>query len=258
MGEKKRIALITGASSGLGAEFVRQMDEEEDLDEMWVIARRRERLEKLGVSVHTPLRILPLDLARRESMDRLSEELEREQPVVSILINAAGLGKIGSWEDIRRRDCDNMVDINCRAAVDVTQIAIPYMVRGSRILEICSTAAFQPLPYLNVYAATKAFLYSYTRALRVELKKTGISVTAVCPYWIRDTEFIATAQKTKGSGSIRHFPFASRASDVAASALRAGRRNAAVCTPGLFSTGQRIIAKILPRSLMMRLWSLIR
>lgn len=103
-----------------------------------------------------------------------------------------------------------MIDLNCKAAVAMTQISLPFMKRGARVLQICSTAAFQPFPYLSVYAATKAFLYRYSRALRVELYGTGIRVTAVCPYWIKDTEFIGRAKKSSDSSYIHSFPLASR------------------------------------------------
>ena len=258
MERKKQIAIVTGASSGLGAEFVRQMDIKEQLDEIWVIARRQERLEALGEQVRVPLRVLAWDLTKPESLERLSELLAREKPIVAVLINAAGFGKIGSVPDIPLTDCEAMVDLNCRAAVSVTQRVLPYMETGSRILEICSTAGFQPFQYLNVYAATKAFLYRYTRALRVELMKSGIHVTAVCPYWIRDTEFIGTAQDTRDSRYIRHFPLASRKKRVAAMALRDSRLNLPVSTPGLVCSLHRLAAKVIPNSLMMGLWGLLR
>ena len=234
------------------------MDIKEQLDEIWVIARRQERLETLGEQVRVPLRVLAWDLTKPESLEQLSELLAREKPSVAVLINAAGFGKIGSVPDIPLTDCEAMVDLNCRAAVSVTQRVLPYMETGSRILEICSTAGFQPFQYLNVYAATKAFLYRYTRALRVELMKSGIRVTAVCPYWIRDTEFIGTAQDTRDSRYIRHFSLASRKKRVAAMALRDSRLNLPVSTPGLVCSLHRLAAKVIPNSLMMGLWGLLR
>ena len=252
------IAIVTGASSGLGGEFVRQLAQQEGLDEIWVIARRKERLEQLARQVKTPLRVLPLDLIESESFDTLRELLVAEQPRVQVLINAAGFGKIGSYRDISITDCDRMMDLNCRAAVDMTLLALPYMGRGSRILEICSTTSFQPFPYLNVYAATKAFLYRFSRALRWELRGTGITVTAVCPYWIKDTEFIATAQKTKNSSYIRHFPLASREKSVARWALHDSRLGLPVSTPGIVCSLHRIAAKVIPAEGMMGVWEGIR
>jgi uncharacterized protein len=244
------IAIVTGASSGIGREFVYLLDEE-GLDEIWVIARREERLQTLQNETCTRLRILACDLREREVFDGISHLLDTEKPHVCYLINSAGFGKIGSFADIPLDDLLDMIDLNCRAAVALTQVSIPFMPRGSHILEICSSAAFQPLPYLNVYAATKALLYRYSRALRVELAPQGIVVTAVCPYWIRDTEFIHVAQKTKNSSYIHAFPWASTQRTVALRSLRAAKNNVAVVTPGLIPFLHRIITSLLPHSFMM-------
>ena len=204
------IAIVTGASSGLGGCFVHLLDEQEKLDEIWVIARREQRLNALKSQVKTPLRVLPLDLSDKAAVRSLGELLSRENPSVRVLINAAGFGKIGRWDDISLDDTESMIDLNCRAAVAVTRVTLPFMSEGARIMQICSTAAFQPFPYLGIYAASKAFLYRYTRALRIELMPRRIKVTAVCPYWIKDTEFIAVARRTQDSSYIKHFPLASR------------------------------------------------
>jgi len=252
------IAIVTGASSGLGREFVRLLDRDELLDEIWVIARREDRLRALGQNAAMPLRILPLDLTEKAALRELASRLEEEQPQVRMLINAAGFGKIGGEEDLSLEDCEGMIDLNCRAAVAVTHMALPYMGPGDHIMQICSTAAFQPFPYLNLYAASKAFLYRYSRALRVELLSRRISVTAVCPYWIRDTEFIGTAQKTRNSEYIRHFWPASRQKTVAKWALFDTRLGLPVSTPGPVCLIHRIVAKFIPSELMMGLWAILR
>ncbi|MCD7956278.1 MAG: SDR family NAD(P)-dependent oxidoreductase [Lachnospiraceae bacterium] len=274
---KKKIAIITGASSGLGREFVRQLDKKTErlrekgagtenlnenpnaiLDEIWVIARREERLNELRGQIGTPLRVIPLDLTRKESFQTIRALLEEEQPEVRYLINAAGFGKIGSWKDISIEDCDDMIDLNCRAAVDMTQLVLPFMSRGSNVLELCSTAGFQPFPYLNVYSASKAFLYRYSRALRVELLGEGIHVTAVCPYWVKDTEFIGTAQNTENSTYIRHFPLACREKNVVRHALIDVSLGLPVSTPGLVCMVHRIAAKFIPGEIMMGIWAILR
>lgn len=253
-----KIAIVTGASSGLGRVYVKQLDRQEKLDEIWAIARREDRLEALKAETGTPVRVLAYDLTAPASIDALEALLQREAPEVRVLINAAGFGKIGSWRDISRADCDNMILLNCRAAVDVTQLCLPYMKRGARIMEICSTAAFQPFPYVNVYAASKAFLYRYTRALRLELLGRGIRVTAVCPYWIRDTEFIGTAQKTQNCSYVRHFPLASHERTVAGISTAVSRAGLPVATPGIMCTLHRVAAKFIPSELMMGIWALLR
>ncbi len=256
-----KIAVITGASSGLGREYVRQIAETEpDIQEIWVIARRRERLEELRNSIKTTvIRPIPMDLTSPESIDRMEELYESERPEIAILINAAGFAKIGNYKTVSRADNDKMIDLNCRAAVGMTSISIPYMKKGSRIMEICSTAGFQPFQYLSVYAASKAFLYRYTRALRVELFGTGIKVTAVCPYWIRDTEFIPTAKKTADGGvGIRHFPLSSTAKAIASRSLLASRIGLPVCTPGIMCSAHWVTAKFILAEFMMGIWEILR
>ncbi len=270
-----RIAVVTGASSGLGREYILQINSSEtNIDEIWAIARRRERLEELKAASGIPVRVFPLDLLDKKSIAALGEVLDREKPVVALLINAAGFGKIGGSLEVGMDASDRMIGLNCRSAVDMTFLCIPYMERGSRIMEVCSTAAFQPFQYLNVYAASKAFLYRFSRALRVELLGKGIRVTAVCPYWIRDTEFIPVARTegaetgrdpagtvpagSGGSKAVRHFPLSSKVSSVASHSLRASRMGLPVSTPGIVCTLHWIFAKFIPSELMMGIWALLR
>ncbi len=254
-----KIAVITGASSGLGREFVRQIDRKEpEIEEIWAIARRKDRLEELRNLTSLPVRVISLDLLKENSFERLRQMLEKETPEIGILICAAGFGKIGDYQEVSREDSDRMILLNCKAAVDMTQIALPYMKRGDRILEICSTAGFQPFPYLNVYAATKAFLYRYARALGSELLPRGIHVTAVCPYWIKDTEFIGGARSTERKIRIRHFVLASKVESVAGWALKDSRTGLPVSTPGIVCTIHRAVAKVFPSYLMMGIWEGIR
>lgn len=254
-----KIAIITGASSGLGREFVMQAAKKEpEIEEFWVIARRRSRLEELKEICPKPVFILAEDLTCEETFVRLKKILEERKPDIRLLINAAGFGKIGGYQEITPLESGKMIDLNCRAAVIITQLCLPYMSRGSRILMICSTAGFQPFPYLNVYAASKAFLYRYSRALRIELFSRRICVTAVCPYWIKDTEFIPAAKATDASRSIRHFPLSSSVRNVAAHALLDSRLGLSVSTPGIVCTVHRIAAKFIPSTFMMQIWQLIR
>ena len=133
-----KIAIVTGASSGLGSEFVRQIRKQEKLDEIWVVARRKDRLTALEKELQTHLRIITGDLTKAETLREIEAMLWKEKPNVRILVNAAGYGKIGSWRDIKRVDVDGMIDLNCKAAVAMTQISLPFMKRGARILQILS------------------------------------------------------------------------------------------------------------------------
>ena len=149
-----------------------------------------------------------------------------------------------------------MIDLNCRAAVGVTDLCLPYLTRGSRVLEICSTAAFQPIPGLGVYAATKAFLQSYTKTLHHELLLQGIHVTAVCPYWVKDTEFIPIARGEEKE--FRHVPLASRSKSVVKLSLLASAWNLWVATPGIVCTLHRLASKFIPHALMVPLMEVFR
>ncbi len=252
-----KIAIVTGASSGLGRAFAQQLARWEDVEALWLVARREDRLRELAAELEKPARVLALDLTEPESIRTLREELERESPAIRVLVNAAGVGKFGTYADMTARETGDMIALNCRAAVDLTNLSIPYMSRGSHILEICSSAAFQPLPGLNVYAASKAFLLRYARGLRWELRGKGIWVTAVCPGWIK-TECISVAKQTKNGQTVRRFPFAATPEHVASCALRGSRLGLAATLHGLATPLQWIAAKLLPHSLIMACWELTR
>jgi short-subunit dehydrogenase len=251
-----KIAIVTGASSGMGREFVRQIGKKECPDEIWAVARREDRLRELRSMVTTAVRPVPLDLREPESMEYLSALLEREKPDVRILVNAAGFGKLGSYNDLTPREINDMIDVNCKAAVNVTVTVLPYMSRGARILQICSAAAFQPLPGLNVYAATKAFLQHYSRALRWELFPRGIKVTAVCPDWVK-TEFIDVVKDTKNARTVKHFPFAANPERVVAWALRDSFLGLPVSTYA-HATLHRLAVKVVPHEIVIAAWEAMR
>lgn len=253
------IAIITGASSGLGAAYAWLLAEKDGIDEIWLIARRRERLEKLARSLALPCRLLTLDLTQEDNLQQIARRLETmKDPHIAWLIQAAGFGCIGSCENVGPARTGRMIDLNCRAAAVLTEICLPYMQKGSHIMEICSCAAFQPIPYLTAYAATKAFLLRYSRGLREELRPCGIIVTAVCPYWIRDTEFIGLAKKTDTAGNFAHFLFASTCQTVARRSLQAAEKNHAVCTPGLIATLDRLFGAIVPDGIILSLLNIYR
>lgn len=252
-----RIALVTGASSGLGRAFAERLDRYEDVDELWLVARRRDRLEELAGRLTKPARILEYDLTQPESIQALKALLEAEAPDVRHLVNAAGFAKFGTYADLTLQETNDMIRLNCQAAVDLTVITIPYMSRGARILEIVSSSSFQPLPGLNVYAATKAFMLHYARALRWELAGQGIVVTAVCPLWIK-TEFIGVAQDTKNGNTVRFFPFASKPETIASRALLASRLGLGVATCSVPAVIQRVASKFIPHCLIMGVWTLTK
>lgn len=191
-----KIAIVTGASSGMGRETIIQLaDRFGGIEEIWAIARREERLEELRGQLPVPLRTFSLDLCKREAFDTLKEALEQEQPQVRILVNAAGFGKIGTVGDLALEDETGMVQLNCEALCAVTHLVLPYIPDHSRIIQYASSAAFLPQPKFAIYAATKAFVLSYSRALNAELRSRDIVVTAVCPGPVK-TEFFDIAETT--------------------------------------------------------------
>lgn len=251
------IAIVTGASSGLGREFVRLLDREQ-LDEIWVIARRKDRLVALQEETRTSLRVIAGDISDDAVMDTIKALLQDEQPTVRFLFNNAGFGKMGSVDDIALTDLQAMIRVNDLAPVMLTMTCLPYMKRGSHIAQICSVAGFMPIPYLNVYAATKSFLYHYSRALAVELKPKGISVTAVCPYWVKDTEFIDVAKRNANGSYFPHVLFGGNEKEVALSAWKSICRGDAVSTPGWVATLLHLTSHFLPYRLIMFVASKMR
>ena len=253
-----RIAVVTGASSGLGREFVRQIPRlYRNLDELWVVARRTQRLKELEGEVSIPLRIFDGDLQRDYIYERIERELSRHTPDIRMLVNGAGYGKVGDmagtawqekedrWEEkvqAERREQLGQIDINCRALTRMIQICLPYQEKGSRILNIASAAAFAPQPGFAVYAAAKAYVYRLSLALGEELKERGISVTVLCPGPV-DTEFFDRSGVLPGS--LRKAAKAA-AEDVVRQGLLDGVRRKSVSTYGVWMKAARIGAKLVP------------
>lgn len=218
-----KIAVITGASSGMGLEFAKAIDAEETLDEIWLIARRRERLEDLAKELRTPARILPMDLGDAASFDEYKKLLEEEKPLVSTLCNVAGFGRFALFTETPLEVNLNMIDINDKALVAMTQLTLPYMKRGSRVINLDSLSAFQPVPYQCIYGSTKAFVLSFSRALNVELEPRGIRVMAVVPRLGQDRVFRARRLRQRRRQLLRHPLGARRRRQAGAQGLQEGQ-----------------------------------
>lgn len=252
MERQRKIAVVTGASSGIGREFVRQLGYfYRDLDEIWVIARRRERLERLQNESRVPLRVFEGDLMKKQVYKEYHTALRESCPDVRMLVNSAGFGKSGTFEAIAeegRKLQTDMVDVNCCALTRMTQMTIPWMGRGSRILSLASAAAFCPQPGFAVYAATKSYVLSFSRALGAELRPRGIYVTAVCPGPV-DTEFFSVSGEL--SGPLKKLALA-EVSRVVHKALKDSRRKRAVSVYGVPMKAARTGAKIIPHGLILK------
>ena len=179
----------------MGREFVRQIEHlYKELDEIWVIARRKERLEELKSRMLTNVRILQGNLLDDDIYEIIERLLQEKKPNIRMLVNAAGFGKQGEVKEISCKAQLEMIDLNCKALTHMTKICISYMCKGSRIINLASAAAFCPQPSFSVYASTKSYVLSFSRSLGTELAKDGIYVTAVCPGPV-ETEFLETAGK---------------------------------------------------------------
>ena len=248
------IAIVTGASSGMGREFVLQLSQYVNVDEIWAIARRKEALESLKNEVNVPVRPIALDLCEPESFTAIEELLSGEKPNVKLLVNAAGFGKFGSYHKVSLTDESRMIDLNCKALLLMTRMCIPYMTSGSHILQLDSLSAFQPVPYITTYGATKAFVLSYARSMNRELKSAGIRVMAMNPGWVK-TEFFNHAFQTNDGNEVQYFDRLYEAKDCVATGLKdlyRSRKDYSV--HGLPVKLQVLGVKILPHSLVMNIW----
>ena len=246
------IAIVTGASSGMGKEFVLQLSQYAQVDEIWAIARREEALKALHTTV--PVRPVVLDLCQDSSFDALEAMLTAEKPNVKLLVNAAGFGKFGHYHNISLLDDCRMIDLNCKALVVMTRLVLPYMAPGSHVLQLDSLSAFQPVPYITTYGATKSFVLSYSRAMNRELRDKGLRMMAMNPGWVR-TEFFDHAFQTNAGGQVQYFDRVYEADAVVATGLKDLYRTKKDYSVHGFMTRMQVrLVKLLPHSLVMKIW----
>ncbi len=247
------IAVVTGASSGMGREFVLQLTNYVAVDEIWVIARREQALAALSNQCPVTIRPIALDLCDTSSFQTYADLLAAEKPNVKLLVNAAGFGKFGSFENVPLEEDCRMIDLNCKALVAMTRLTVPYMAPGSHILQLDSLSAFQPVPYITTYGATKAFVLSYSRAMNRELKKKGIRVMAMNPGWVK-TEFFDHACQTNGS-EVQYFNRLYDADAVVSTGLKDLYRTKKDYSIHGFPVRMQVrLTKLLPHSLIMTIW----
>ena len=247
------IAVITGASSGIGKEYVRAVYEMyPELDEIWIIARRQKLLEEIAESTAKKVVAFPLDITDEASIAQYKEKLQSSNANVRLLINNAGFGRLSRFDECDIADSAGMIRLNCEALTVMTAVTLPFMNEGGEIVNLCSIASFAPNTRMAVYSSTKAFVMSLSRALREELKTREINVLAVCPGPM-DTEFLSIANIEKGTS--RTFDTLPRVNPrvMAVKSLKASKRRRAVYTNLLFFKFYRLLAKILPHSLVMKL-----
>ena len=245
-----KISVITGASSGIGREFALMLDKIEDCDEIWVIARRENRLRELSETLRAKVRPIELDLSPESSFEEYKKMLDTEKPEVIALVNAAGFGKFGKFTDIPLSEQLNMIDLNAKALVAMTYLTLPYMPKGSRIYQLGSLSAFQPVPYIGVYGATKAFVLSFSRAINKEIENKGVRMIAVCPGWVA-TEFFNRAVK---DDTITYYNRFFTPNQVVTRAVRDIGKGKDVSVCGASVRAQALLTKLLPHRLVMKIW----
>ena len=242
-----KIVIVTGASSGIGAEFVRQIDRDfSRIDEIWMIARNGKKMEEIASTLQNKVRIISLDLEKEEQRKELNILLEVEKPTICMLVNCAGFGLMGDFEQLDMEEQLNMVELNCKALTAITYMAIPYMIRNGRIIQLASAAAFVPQAHFAVYAATKSYVLSFSRALQEELIPKEIFITAVCPGPV-DTPFFERAE-TNGQTLALKKNFSVSPEWVVRDALTAAKKRKTVAVCSVPMKLFRILCKIVPHS----------
>lgn len=244
----RKIAIVTGASGGIGQVFVRELAKE-TLDEIWVTGRNEQRL--LALKDEFGERIVPIckDLTKNEDLLFFSDLLKQQNPSVLWLVNNAGIARMAPSKEFSFSEIAQTIDLNCKAPAALINLCIPFMEKGAKILNISSASAFQPVPYLNLYAATKAFARSYSRALNAELRPCGITVTAVCPGWV-DTDMLSK----EIDGKKVHFPGLVAPEKVVRKALQDAKKGRDMSICSFYVKYQHLSVKLLPQKLTMKLW----
>ena len=247
-----KTAIITGASAGLGTEFFRQAAEVfPEIECFWLIARRKERLEQMAADCkERQVVCLPLDLCDPASFTALEEQLAAARPEVTLLINNAGCGYLGNLGEMDTATQTRMVDLNIRALTAVTNLVIPYMPEGGRILNVSSIASCCVNPRMTVYSSSKAYVSSFTLGIDEELRPKGITATAVCSGPMK-TDFLDIGGITGNSKTFATLPYCDQVK-VAGGALRAAKARRTFYTPRGFYKLYRVLAKILPSKLMVK------
>lgn len=248
-----KVIIITGASSGIGKEFAHQLDRFfHNIDEFWLVARREEELHQLSKKMKHRTRIFSMDITRPDQLDRLEYSVRLENAGVCMLINCAGYGVMGDFAHADRKSTLGMIRLNCEALTDLTHRMIPYMLPNARIINLASSAGFLPQADFAVYAASKSYVLSFSRALNQELKKKHIHVTAVCPGPV-DTPFFDIAEKSGKTLALKKYAMV-QPQAVVSNALHDSfyKKSRSICSLPIMALD--LAAKVLPHDLM--LWGM--
>ena len=242
------IAVITGASSGLGVCYVDAVTKLfPEIEELWLIARREERLKKVAAKYPDKhVEIIPMDMADQNSFKLLEEKLKAQKPEIKVFINDAGVSKGAPFEEMELESMMKMIDLNCKGATAITKVCLPYIIDGGTILEVSSTSAFVPNTNLVVYSASKSYVSAFCLGLREELKSRHINVCAMCPGFML-TE-MTQPTLTKGQSRLPVID----PKTAALKSLKAAKKGRAVYTTGAFYKCYRLLAKVVPHTLVVK------
>lgn len=247
-----RVAIVTGATSGMGKEMVRRiLEKEKDFDEIWLLGRRKLRLKHWRERYpEVDFRLLSLDLTDEADREKFAALLELEEPEIALFVHAAGFGVMGSITELSIAEQEEMVDLNVRSTVSMTGYVLPYMEKKGRMIYFASAAAFLPQPGFAVYAASKAFVLSYVRSLRAESRDRGLRITAVCPGAVK-TEFFTRATLHKALPAYKKLVMADPAK-VVKKAWKDNEKGKEISVYGLPMKGFRLVTKLLPHRCFLR------
>lgn len=246
------VAIITGASGGIGGEFARQISKLDGIDELWLIARNEEKMRVLGEELGHKYKVIGADLTTAEGIKKVRAALKEEAPRVKFLVNASGFGNHGAFDELSEDEVVKMIDLNVKALVLITHMTVPYMERGGRIIELGSGSCFTPLPYFNIYSSSKVFVLHYTKSLNYELKKYGVRATCFCPGWV-DTEFLGKSI-ANGNTHPKSMKPLLKCDVVVRRCIKASLKGKAMFVTNWYTKLQHVMFKLLPDKLLTKVW----
>ena len=246
------IAIITGASSGLGKVFYEKvMERYPALDEVWLIARREDRLKELANQFpDKKVRILPLDLSSTKSFEILDDVMREHQPNIKVLINNAGVDQAGLFREMKSERIVSLIDVNVKGITMVNRSCLPYMSKGSYEIITGSIGSFVPLPWRAVYSASKAYVRFFARALHEEEHKRGINIMLLSPGSMNTEMF----NENTVEGKLSLFPYLNLEKETVKS-MKKAEKGTAVYTPLAFYKAYRVFGKIVPSALAVKFTS---
>ena len=246
------VAIITGASGGIGSEFARQLNKLGLAHEFWFVARSEDKMRSLSEELGVNAKIIGADLTTDEGVNKVREALENEKPEVRFLINASGFGNFGAFDELSETEIVKMIDLNVKALVLLTHMTVPYMEIGGRIIQLGSGSCFTPLPYFNIYSSSKVFVLHYTKSLNYELKKYGVRATCFCPGWV-GTDFLDKSV-ANGNTHPKKIKPVLNCEKVVKGCIKASVKGRAMYVTGKYTKFQHVLFKLVPDSILSRIW----